>query len=56
MSALVQCFTGIGIGISAALYHTLDMHSQCNIQIETYEIASDTGIGIGIGMSIGAEG
>ena len=25
--------TGIGIGISAALYHTLDMHSQCNIQI-----------------------
>jgi len=25
-------------------------------QIETYEIASDTGIGIGIGISIGTEG
>jgi len=47
---------GMGISISMALYHTLDMHSQCNIQIETYEIASDTGIGIGISMSIGAKG
>ena len=42
---------GISIGISTALYHTLDMHSQCNIQIKDLVI----GIGIGISMSIRAD-